>query len=136
MLGGEAASEKGGTYTMRLFWILVRWGLNTVALIVVAWLLSGIQVTWGAAIIAALVIGVLNAVVGPILKILTFPITIVTLGLFLLVINAFLFWIASAVVPGFSVNGFWAVVIGSILYSILTTLIARFVEGREKAANR
>jgi putative membrane protein len=127
---------KRGIRTMRLFWILVRWGLNTVALIVVAWLLSGIQVTWGAAIIAALVIGVLNAVVGPILKILTFPITIVTLGLFLLVINAFLFWIASAVVPGFSVNGFWAVVIGSILYSIFTTIIARFVEGREKAANR
>ncbi|HEY1387025.1 MAG TPA: phage holin family protein [Ktedonobacterales bacterium] len=121
---------------MKLFWILVRWALNTVALIVVAWLLSGIQVTWGAAIIAALVIGVLNAVIGPILKILTFPITIVTLGLFLLVINAFLFWIASLVVPGFSVNGFWAVVIGSILYSIFTTIIARFVEGREKAASR
>lgn len=121
---------------MRLFWILVRWGLNAVALIVVAWLLSGIQVTWGAAIIAALVIGVLNAVIGPILKILTFPITIVTLGLFLLVINAFLFWIASAVVPGFSVNGFWAVVFGSILYSIFTTIIARFADGREKAVNR
>ena len=136
MLGGELASEKGGMHTMRLFWILVRWGLNALALILVAWLLSGIQVTWGAAIIAALVIGVLNAVVGPILKILTFPITIVTLGLFLLVINAFLFWIVSAVVPGFSVNGFWTVVIGSILYSIFTTIIARFVEGREKAANR
>ena len=121
---------------MGLLRILVQWGLNAVALIVVAWLLSGIQVTWGAAIIAALVIGVLNAVVGPILKILTFPITIVTLGLFLLVINAFLFWIASAVVPGFSVNGFWAVVFGSILYSIFTTIIARVVEGREKAANR
>jgi putative membrane protein len=119
---------------MRLLWILVRWGLNTVALIVVAWLLSGIHVTWGAAIVAALVIGVLNAIVGPILKILTFP--IVTLGLFLLVINAFLFWLASLVVPGFSVNGFWAVVIGSLLYSIFTTIIARFVEGREKAAKR
>jgi len=123
-------------HTMRLLWILVRWGLNTVALIVVAWLLSGIHVTWGAAIVAALVIGVLNAVVGPILKILTFPITIVTLGLFLLVINAFLFWLASLVVPRFSVNGFWAVVIGSLLYSIFTTIIARFVEGREKAAKR
>ncbi len=121
---------------MSLLRILVQWGLNAVALIVVAWLLSGIHVTWGAAIVAALVIGVLNAVVGPILKILTFPITIVTLGLFLLVINAFLFWIASAVVPGFSVNGFWAVVFGSILYSIFTTIIARLVGGREKAANR
>jgi putative membrane protein len=136
MLDSETVSEKGGTHTMGLLRILVQWGLNAVALILVAWLLSGIQVTWGAAIIAALVIGVLNAVVGPILKILTFPITIVTLGLFLLVINAFLFWIASAVVPGFSVNGFWAVVIGSILYSIFTTIIARFVDGREKAANR
>lgn len=118
---------------MKLLWLLLRWGLNAAALVLVAWLLSGIHVTWGAAIVAALVIGVLNAVVGPILKLLTFPITIVTLGLFLLVINAFLFWLASLVVPGFSVNGFWTVVIGSILYSIFTTIIAHFVKNREKA---
>lgn len=118
---------------MKLLWLLLRWGLNAAALVLVAWLLSGVHVTWGAAILAALVIGVLNAVIGPILKLLTFPITIVTLGLFLLVINAFLFWLASLVVPGFSVNGFWTVVIGSILYSIFTTIIAHFVKNREKA---
>jgi putative membrane protein len=117
---------------MKLLWLLLRWGLNAAALVLVAWLLSGIHVTWGAAIVAALVIGILNAVVGPILKLLTFPITVVTLGLFLLVINAFLFWLASLVVPGFSVNGFWTVVIGSILYSIFTTIIAHFVRNREK----
>lgn len=118
---------------MKLLWLLLRWGLNAAALVLVAWLLSGVHVTWGAAILAALVIGVLNAVVGPILKLLTFPITFGTLGLFLLVINAFLFWLASLVVPGFSVNGFWTVVIGSILYSIFTTIIAHFVKNREKA---
>lgn len=119
---------------MKFGWLLLRWALNALALLLVAWLLSGVHVTWVAAIIAALVIGILNAVVAPILKLLTFPITIVTLGLFLLVINAFLFWIASLIVPGFSVNGFWSVVIGSILYSIFTTIIAHFVKNREKAS--
>lgn len=111
---------------------LVRWALNTVALIVVAILISGVHVTLLAAIIAALVIGVLNAIVGPILKILTFPITIVTLGLFLLVINAALFWLASLIVPGFTVNGVFAVVVGSILYSIFTTIIAHFTKGQKR----
>lgn len=113
---------------------LVRWALNAVALIVVAWLLSGVQVTWGAAIVAALVIGVLNAVIGTILKILTFPITILTLGLFILVINAFLFWLASLFVPGFTVSGAFAIIVGSILYSIFTTIIANVTKGRNKAA--
>ena len=113
---------------------LVRWALNAVALIVIAWLLSGIQVTWGAAIVAALVIGVLNAVIGTILKILTFPITIVTLGLFILVINAFLFWLASLFVPGFTVSGAFAIIVGSILYSIFTTIIANVTKGRNKVA--
>ncbi len=117
-----------------MLWFLLRWGLNTVALLVVALLLSGVHVTLLGAIIAALVIGILNAIVGPILKILTFPITILTLGLFLLVINAVLFWLASLLVPGFTVNGFWSVVIGSILYSILTTIVAHFVKSREHAA--
>ena len=113
---------------------LVRWGLNTVALLVVALLISGVHVTLVGAIVAALVIGILNAVIGPILKILTFPITVVTLGLFLLVINALLFWLASLIVPGFSVNGLFAVVVGSILYSIFTTIIAHFVRGHKEAA--
>jgi putative membrane protein len=111
---------------------LVRWALNAAALVVVAMLPTGVSVTIGAAIIAALVIGILNAVVGPILKILTFPITIVTLGLFLLVINAALFWLAAGIVPGFSVNGVLAVIVGSILYSIFTTIIAHFTKGRKR----
>lgn len=111
---------------------LLRWALNTVALLIVAWLLSGVQVTWGAAIIAALLIGILNAVVAPIIKLLTLPITIVTLGLFLLVINAVLFWLAALIVPGFTVSGVFAIVAGSILYSIFTTIIAHFVRRREK----
>lgn len=121
---------------MKLGWWLLRWALNAVALIIVAWLLSGVHITWWGAIVAALVIGVLNAVVGPILKILTLPITIVTLGLFLLVINAVLFWLTSLIVPGFSVQGFWTVVIGSLLYSVFTTIIAWFVKGREKASEQ
>ncbi len=110
----------------------MRWALNAAALIVVAMLPTGVSVTVGAAIVAALVIGILNAVVGPILKILTFPITIVTLGLFLLVINAALFWLAAGIVPGFSVSGILAVIVGSILYSIFTTIIAHFTKGRKR----
>ena len=111
---------------------LVRWALNAAALVVVALLPTGVSVTIGAAIVAALVIGILNAVVGPILKILTFPITIVTLGLFLLVINAVLFGLSAWIVPGFNVSGVLAVVVGSILYSIFTTIIAHFTKGRKR----
>jgi putative membrane protein len=127
-------ADSGRDALMKLGWFFLRWGLNAVALIIVAWILSGVQVTWWAAILAALLIGILNAVVAPIIRILTLPITIVTLGLFLLVINALLFWLASLIIPGFTVNGAFAVIVGSILYSIFTTIIAHFVKGREKAA--
>jgi putative membrane protein len=118
---------------MKFGWFLIRLALDAVALIIVAWILSGVHITWWAAIIAALVIGLLNAVVGPVLKILTIPITILTLGLFMLVINALLFWLTSIIVPGFSVNGAFAIIVGSILYSILSTIIAHFVKDREQA---
>lgn len=117
-----------------MFWFLVRWGLNVVALLVVAWLLKDIHTTLVGAIFAALVLGILNAIVAPILKLLTLPITIVTLGLFMLVINAIMFWLASVIVSDFKVTSVFAVIVGSILYSILTTIIAHFVKGRKSSA--
>jgi putative membrane protein len=72
------------------------------------------------AAIAALGLGLVNAVVRPILVILTFPVTLLTLGLFLFVINALLFWLVAEVVPGFHVTGFWAALVGSLLYSLIT----------------
>ena len=103
--------------------LLARWLINAAALLLVAYIYPGVQVSsFVAALIAALVLGLVNAVVRPILVILTFPVTLLTLGLFLFVINALLFWLVAEVVQGFTVAGFWAALVGSILYSLITLL--------------
>lgn len=105
--------------------LLLIWLLNAVALLAVAYLLPGITVaSFGSALIAALVLGLLNVIVKPILVFLTFPITIVTLGLFLLVINALVFWLAGSILRGFVVQGFWWALGGALLYSIITALLS------------
>lgn len=105
--------------------LLLIWLLNAVALLAVAYLLPGITVaSFGSALIAALILGLLNVIVKPILVFLTFPITIVTLGLFLLVINALVFWLAGSILRGFVVQGFWWALAGALLYSIITTLLS------------
>ena len=103
--------------------LLARWIINAAALLLVAYLYPGVHVeSFFAAAMAALVLGLVNAVVRPILIILTLPATLLTLGLFLFVINALLFWLVAEIVKGFAVNGFMAALIGSILYSIITLL--------------
>ncbi|GHC42351.1 membrane protein [Alcaligenes pakistanensis] len=105
--------------------LLLVWILNAVALLVVAYILPGIAVaSFGSALIAALVLGLLNTLVKPLLVILTLPITIVTLGLFLLVLNALVFWFAGSILKGFQVNGFWWAVIGAIVYSLVSGLLS------------
>ncbi|ARP84761.1 hypothetical protein CAL26_25790 [Bordetella genomosp. 9] len=105
--------------------LILVWILNAVALLVVAYLLPGIAVaSFGSALIAALVLGLLNMLVKPVLVLLTLPITLVTLGLFLIVLNALLFWFAGSILKGFQVNGFWWAVIGAILYSIISGLLS------------
>jgi putative membrane protein len=105
--------------------LLLVWILNAVALLVVAYILPGITVSsFGSALIAALVLGLLNAVVKPLLILLTLPLTVVTLGLFLLVINALVFWFAGSVLRGFHVDGFWWAVIGALIYSIVSTALS------------
>jgi len=101
--------------------LIARWIVNAAALLLVAYLYPGVQVeSFFAAAMAALVLGLINAVVRPILVILTFPVTLLTLGLFLFVINALLFWLVAEIVQGFHVSGFLAALIGSILYSLIT----------------
>ena len=96
--------------------LLLVWLLNSVALLVVAYILPGIAVaSFGSAMIAALVLGLLNALVKPILVFLTLPITILTLGLFLLVLNALLFWFAGSLLPGFKLHRLWWAVLGALL---------------------
>jgi putative membrane protein len=104
--------------------LLLVWILNAVALLVVAYILPGITVaSFGSALIAALVLGLLNAVVKPLLILLTLPLTVVTLGLFLFVLNALVFWLAGSILRGFQVDGFWWAVIGAIVYSIVSTAL-------------
>ncbi|CAM4395240.1 phage holin family protein [Bordetella tumbae] len=108
--------------------LILVWLLNAVALLIVAYLLPGITVaSFGSALVAALVLGLLNMLVKPVLVLLTLPITIVTLGLFLLVLNALLFWLAGSILRGFQVNGFWWAVGGAILYSIISGLLSRLI---------
>ncbi|NYE24803.1 phage holin family protein [Pigmentiphaga litoralis] len=110
--------------------LLLVWLLNAVALLVVAYLLPGITVaSFGSALIAALVLGLLNMLVKPLLVLLTLPITILTLGLFLIVLNALLFWFAGSILKGFQVNGFWWAVIGALLYSLISGLLSAIVPG-------
>lgn len=103
--------------------LLLRWLLNGVALMLVAYLYSGVTVTGIVpALIAALVLGLVNAVIRPILVILTLPVTLLTLGLFIFVINALLFWLVAEMVPGFRVSGFMAALIGSLMFSVITII--------------
>ncbi|MEP6607369.1 MAG: phage holin family protein [Burkholderiaceae bacterium] len=113
--------------------LLLVWILNAIALLAVAYLFPGVQIQdWKAAAIAALVLGLVNAVIKPILVILTLPVTILTLGLFLLVINALLFWTVASLVPGFNVGGFGAAFIGALLYSVIAWLLSLLIPDRRK----
>ena len=103
---------------------LVRWLLLASALLLVAYLYPGVSVTsFGSAMIAAFIIGVFNTLLRPILVLLTLPVTLLTLGLFLFVINALMFWAAAQVLDGFAVNGFVAALIGSLIYSVIGMVI-------------
>jgi putative membrane protein len=109
--------------------LLLQWLLSAVALILVSKIVPGFRVLglWPA-LIASLVIGLLNATVGFVLKIITFPLSIFTLGIFLLVINAIMILVAAAVVPGFKVNGFAPAFWGAIVLAILGMLIRALVK--------
>ena len=112
--------------------LLARWILNAAALLLVAYLYPGVRVeSFLAAAIAALALGLVNAVVRPILVVLTFPVTLLTLGLFLFVINALLFWLVAEFVPGFTVGGFVAALIGSLLYSLFTLVTSWILSSRK-----
>lgn len=108
--------------------LLLVWLINTVALIAVAYLMPSISVSsFGAALIAALVLGLVNAVVRPVLILLTLPVTVLTLGLFIFVLNGLLFWAVGSWLEGFSVGGFWAGVLGAILFSIVSWALSALV---------
>jgi putative membrane protein len=108
--------------------ILVRWLVLTAAIIVASYALDGIQVKgFLSAFFAAAILGVLNAFFRPILIILTLPINILTLGLFTFIINALLLKMASGVISGFDVRGFWAAVFGSVIISVVSWALNSFI---------
>ena len=119
---------------MRTF--VLRLALNALALLVIAHVVPGIHVGLIAALVAALVLGAVNAVVRPVLILLTLPVTIVTLGLFLLVINAAMFGLVAWLVPGFVVHGFGAALLGSILYWIAGWITSHFIHDGRRLRGR
>jgi putative membrane protein len=107
--------------------------VNTLAIVVAAKLVPGIEVDGVlAAIAAGLLLGVINAVVRPVLLVLTLPITLVTLGLFLLVLNGLCFWLVAAVVKGFQVAGFWSAVLGALVVSVVSWVVTLLVSDSGK----
>ena len=108
--------------------LLVVWLINTLALIAVAYLLPGVSVaTFASALVAALVLGLVNTVIRPVLILLTLPATILTVGLFIFVINGLLFWLVGSFIQGFVVAGFWWGVLGAIVYSLVSWLLSALV---------
>jgi len=108
--------------------LLIVWLINAVALIAVAYLMPGIAVSsFGAALVAALVLGLVNAFVRPVLVLLTLPVTILTLGLFIFVLNGLLFWMVGSWLQGFEVAGFWPAVFGAIVFSIISWALSALV---------
>lgn len=104
--------------------ILVSWIVTTLAILVVTHVIPGVRVSsLGTAVVAAAILGILNALVRPILVLLTLPLTIVTLGLFLFVINALMFQLAGALVSGFHVDSFWSALLGSLIVSIISYIV-------------
>ena len=111
--------------------ILIRWLFLTISIILTSYLVDGIYVaSFSAALFAALVLGILNALFRPVLILITLPINILTLGLFTFVINALLLKMVSGVVPGFYVYGFWSAVFGSLIISVVSWLLTSLVNER------
>ena len=111
--------------------LLLVWILNAVALLVVAYVLPGIVVaSFWSAMWAALVLGLINMLVKPLFVLLTLPITIVTVGLFLFVVNALMFWLAGSILKGFQVNGFWWALIGALLYSLISGFLTNLINNK------
>lgn len=110
--------------------LIVHWLISAASLIIVAYLMPGIEIRGlGTALIAPLVIGLVNATIGFILKILTLPLTILTLGLFWLIINALMLQLAAVLVPGFYVSGFWSAFFGAIILSLVNMILRSLVSG-------
>ena len=115
--------------------ILLLWIFNAMALIAVAYLLPGIKVDgFVSALIAALVLGLVNTLIRPLLVLLTLPITVLTLGVFIFLINGFVFWFVGSVLKGFVVEGYWVAVLGAVLYSVFSWAMSTLLPSKKAAS--
>ena len=120
--------------------LLIRWIIASFSLFIAAWLVPGIRVegnAWGAYAVMAVILGLINAVVRPILQLLSLPLIMFTLGLFLLFINGITLWMASAIAVkvfhvGFYVDGFWSAFLGALIVSIVSVILSAFFRKREE----
>lgn len=111
--------------------LVLIWLANAVALLVLPYFFTRIHVaSFGTALVAALVLGLVNTLIRPVLVLLTLPATLLTLGLFIFVINGLLFWFVGSFVRGFAVDGFWTAVFGAIVYSIVSWALASLIRPR------
>lgn len=115
--------------------LLFTWLINAIALLAVPYLMHSVSVTGiGTALIAALVLGLINTLIRPLLLLLTLPVTMLSLGLFIFIINGFLFWLVAQWVDGFHVDSFWSAIGGALLYSViswaLSTLLLKNNDGK------
>ena len=114
---------------------VIRVLINGAAILLAASVVPGVAVrSVTSAFIAGLVLAIINAIVRPILVFLTFPITLVTLGLFIFVLNAFCFWLASVFVPGLTVDGFWAALLGALIVSVVSWILNAFLSDSGRVA--
>ncbi|MGE5170950.1 MAG: phage holin family protein [Rudaea sp.] len=113
--------------------LLLTWLINALALLALPYLFTSIHVEgFGTALVAALVLGLINTLIRPLLVLLTLPVTLLTLGLFIFVINGLLFWFVGSFVRGFTVDGFWTAVFGAIVYSIISWALSSLLLRREE----
>ena len=112
---------------------LARLVLNGLAIIIVAWLLPGIHISSAlSALLAGVILGFVNAIVRPVLFFLTLPLTLLTLGLFIFVLNAICLGLTALLVPGFSIDGFFSAVFGALLVSVVSWILNGLVVGRRE----
>jgi putative membrane protein len=113
--------------------LVVTWLINALALLALPYIFTSIQVdNFVTALVAALILGLINTLVRPVLVLLTLPVTLVTLGLFIFVINGLLFWLVGSFVSGFRVDGFWAGVLGALVYSIISWALSSLLLSRKQ----
>ena len=112
--------------------LVITWLINALALLALPYIFPSIHVdSFVTALVAALVLGLINALIRPVLVLLTLPVTLLTLGLFIFVINGLLLWFVGSFIHGFTVDGFWAGVFGAIVYSIISWILSAIVMPRK-----